>query len=140
MDNLQKLEKITTELLAVFEISSPPVPIESMLQHPKPQMWETLDITQLSGTFLTIKERYSPRMSLARLLARHAAASVWGKEHGLYDVLQEEPQHLNAFARMLLMPAEMVQELRSGAFNPTTMSMVFEIPEEDARLRLQDLL
>ena len=46
---------------------------------------------------------------------------------------------LYAFARMIVMPREMVDSLSPAARNATTMSMRFEVPEEDARQRLQDL-
>jgi hypothetical protein len=40
---------------------------------------------------------------------------------------------------MLVMPSTMVKALSSGARTPTAMSMHFEVPEEDARLRLDEL-
>jgi hypothetical protein len=137
-EQFKQLETIATELIGAFTIAAPPVPVESMLQKPLPEMWETVDITQLSGTFLSIRDHYSPRMSLARLLARHAAVSAWGKQRGLPALLRDEDL-LRAFARMLVMPAEMVNNLTSGARNAQAMSMHFEVPVDDARLRLQEL-
>jgi hypothetical protein len=134
----KQLEVIATELIESFDIKAPPIPIESMLQHPKPDMWEEVDIAKLSGGFLNIKEIYSPRMSLARLLARHIANSDWGKARGIPEMLKAEDQ-MHAFARMLIMPRDMVKALSSGARMPTTMSFHFEVPEEDARLRLVEL-
>lgn len=138
MSDINKLEAIATEVIDTFDIKSPPIPIESMLQHPKPDMWQEVDIAKLSGGFLSIKEIYSPRMSLARLLARHIATSEWGKTHQLREILIDEEQ-IYAFARMLIMPMAMVKALSSGARAPTTMSFHFEVPEEDARLRLSEL-
>lgn len=138
MDDLKQLEAITAELLEAFEISAPPVPIESMLQRPRAGMWEEVDINQLSGSFLSIKEQFSPRMSLARLLVRHIASSPWGRERGLMRLLKSD-ELIRTFARMLVMPHDMVVALSGGARNPMTMSMHFEVPEEDARVRLQEL-
>lgn len=138
MADHKQLETIASELITTFEIISPPIPIESMLQHPKPDMWEEVDITKLSGGFLSIKETYSPRMSLARLLARHIVSSDWGKERGMFAMIRTD-EDLHAFARMLIMPQAMVKALSSGARTPTTMSLHFEVPEEDARLRLNEL-
>lgn len=135
----EKLESIATEVIRAFRISAPPIPIESMLRRPVNQMWEELDITQLSGGFLNIKDRYSPRMSLARLLARHIANSAWGRERGLASLLQSE-ELIQAFARMLIMPSEMVESLTVSMRNPSTMGLHFEVPEEDALIRLQELL
>jgi hypothetical protein len=109
-----------------------------MLQRPKEGMWEQVDINQLSGSFLSIREVYSPRMSLARLLVRHVASSPWGRERGLMRILKSEDL-VRTFARMLIMPREMVLALSAGARNPTTMSMHFEVPEDDARTRLHEL-
>ena len=90
MSQLEQLESIATELVAEFEVSSAPVPIETMLQNPKDGMWEQVDITQLSGSFLSLKDRYSPRMSIARLLAKHLTTCEWGQERGVFELLRTE--------------------------------------------------
>ena len=135
---MKPLENITEEICEAFEVYAPPVPIELMLQKPPDGMWEEIDVTQLSGSFLSISERYSPRMSLSRLLARQIAASDWGKERNIDQILGNQ-EALNAFARMLLMPRDMVEGLTSNMRNPQTMSMHFEVPESDARERLFEL-
>lgn len=139
--NLDKhqLEAISQEICDVFDIYAPPVPIELMLRQPKENMWQEVDVTQLSGSFLSIKERFSPRMSLARLLVRHIATSDWGKERDIHIVLDDEDL-LNSFARMLLMPSEMVEGLTNSMRNPKTMSNHFEVPESEAQERLLDLV
>lgn len=141
MADRNQLENIATELIQIFEINTPPVPIEIMLQRPKPDMWKEVDITELSVGFLRGGGHYSPRMSLARLLARHVVHSEWGEHRGLKDVLKEGDgdETLRAFARMLIMPVEMVKALTPSARIPITMSMHFEVPEEDAKQRLDEL-
>ena len=139
MNELQKLEKIASELINVYGITTPPVPVETMLRKPHNNMWKQVDINQLSGTFLSITDHFSPRMSLARLLARHAAYSNWGRERELDQLLAADPENIRAFARMLIMPMAMVSGLSNAARNPTTMSMKFEVPESDARTRLLEL-
>jgi hypothetical protein len=139
MDDRKALETIAEELIAAFEITAPPVPVETMLQKPKENMWNKVDVNQLSGTFLSIRDMYSPRMSLARLLARHVASSEWGKARNLTQILIRDEELIKAFARMIVMPAAMVSALSSGARNPSAMSMHFEVPEDDARARLIDL-
>lgn len=139
MSDNQQLETYASELIDTFEIKTPPVPVESMLHDPKEGMWEQVDVTQLSGTFLSFSSQYSPRMSLARMLVRHIMTSEWGKSRQL-DTLIGDDDTLAAFARMIIMPQEMVKDLSSGGRNPTTMSLQFEVPEEDARMRLQDML
>lgn len=138
LSDLEKLETIAAELIAEFEIHSAPVPIETILQNPKDGMWEKVDITQLSGSFLSLKERYSPRMSIARLLARHLATCLWGRERGLFELLREG-DNLNNFARMLIMPRPIVEHVSSAARNPKTMSLQFEVPEDDVRIRLDEI-
>ncbi len=141
MTDMIQLETIAGELIKTFEIQNPPIPIEIMLQRPKPDMWDEVDITELSVGFLKTGGHFSPRMSLARLLARHIVQSDWGHRRGLQDILKQDKNEelLRAFARMLIMPAEMVKSLSAGARTPITMSMHFEVPEDDARLRLKEL-
>ncbi len=141
MTDLKQIETIATELIHIFEINSPPVPIEIMLQRPKPDMWDEVDITELSVGFLKGGSPYAPRMSLARLLARHVMHSEWGVIRGLEAVLKQPDGEkiVYAFARMLVMPSEMVKSLSPSARVPITMSMHFEVPEDDAKQRLEEL-
>lgn len=138
MADLPPLEIVASEVIETFDIKAPPVPIESMLQHPKPGMWEEVDITRLSGGFLSIKDPYSPRMSLTRLLARHIIQSQWGQTRKMQDIVTSDTD-VHTFARMLIMPLAMVRALSNSARNPTTMSLHFEVPEDDARQRLIEL-
>lgn len=141
MTDLNQIETVASELIQTFEITSPPIPIEIMLQRPKPDMWHEVDITELSVGFLRAGGHFSPRMSLARLLARHIIQSDWGEKHGLRELFKEDKDEslLKAFARMLIMPAEMVTALAPSARTPITMSIHFEVPEDDARQRLKEL-
>jgi hypothetical protein len=139
MNDMNRLEQVAKELLDTFDVKTPPIPIESMLAYPKDGMWEEVDITQLSGTFLSLSDRFTPRMSFARLLARQVATCPWGKDRGILNIFKQNEELIHTFARMIIMPADMVTALSSGALNPTAMSMKFEVPEDDARLRLKDL-
>jgi hypothetical protein len=132
------LEEIAQEICEEFEAFAAPIPVELMLQQPPENMWEEIDVAQLSGSFLSIKERYSPRMSLARLLVRHIAASEWGKARGLDKILGDS-ELLNAFARMILMPKEMISGLTTAMKTPQSVSLRFEVPESDAKDRLIEL-
>jgi hypothetical protein len=139
MVDLNTLEKITNELIDIYGIKTPPVPIESMLQRPPMKgMWDDLDASMLSGSFINVTDRYSPRMSLARLLARHIVSTGWGKERGLTEIAGDEAT-LYTFARMLMMPSNMLATLSPSARTPEWMSLHFEVPLEDAELRLQEL-
>jgi hypothetical protein len=139
METWNQLEAIANEVMEAFEVYAPPVPIEVMLQQPPPGMWDVVDVTQLSGSFLSIKDKFSPRMSLARLLTRHVAASEWGRARGLFTTLQEG-DNLQRFARMLIMPSEMMMGLTSSQRSASFVSNHFEVPEEDASQRLIELL
>jgi hypothetical protein len=136
--NFDILEEIAQEICDEFEAFAPPIPVELMLQQPPENMWDEIDVAQLSGSFLSIKERYSPRMSLARLLVRHIAASEWGISRGLDKILGDS-ELLNAFARMLLMPKEMILGLTTTMKTPQAISLRFEVPESDAKDRLIEL-
>ncbi len=137
-DKYARLEAIAQELIDIYQIKLPPVPIESILQSPKSGMWDEVNVGQLSGTFLNIRERYSPRMSIARLLARHITQSNWGEEQGLFDLIKEQGD-LSAFARMLILPKQLLENVNEEALNPSLISLQFEVPEDDARIRLEEL-
>lgn len=136
-----QLEAIATEFIEIFEIHTPPVPIEIMLQRPKNDMWEEVDISELSVGFLKGGGHFSPRMSLARLLARHVVQSEWGAQRGLPELFKQGSwdEMTKAFARMLIMPIGMIKALTPEARTPLTMSMHFEVPEDDAKQRLDEL-
>lgn len=136
--NNEQLEALAQELCDTFEIYAPPVPVELMLRQPKENMWDEVDPSQLSGTFMNLSERFSPRMSLARLLVRHITMSEWGKQHNLPAVIVDK-ESINNFARKILMPREMVEGLTASMRNPTTMSTHFEVPESDAEERLLEM-
>ena len=138
MSNRKALDAVASELVKAFDVKIPPVPVESMLQRPPDGMWKELDVRKLSGTFLNIRDIYSPRMSLCRLLVRHIINSEWGKERQLHELIKAE-DHVHRFARMILMPQEMINALSPGARNPIAVSMQFEVPEDEARLRLQEI-
>lgn len=137
MTSRNTLEAVANELIDVFEIKSPPIPIENILQHPKPDMWSKVDITKLSSGFL-IRDVHSPRMSLARLLVRHIVLSPWGQDRQADELIRSE-EDIHTFARMLMMPQKMLAFLSPGARTAATMAFHFEVPEEEARLRLEEL-
>lgn len=132
------LENTAEELMRLFRVQLPPVPIEAMLQNPLPGMWEEVDISQVSGSFLNISSPYLPRMSLARVLARHIASSAWGEERGLRTVLGNS-QAVSALARAVIMPRSMLDALAPAALTETTVSDHFEVPLKEAAARLSEL-
>lgn len=137
----QQLEGIASELIAEFGIVEPPVPIEVMLQNPKPDMWQNVvNMQNLTQSFLTSQGPLGARMSLARLLARELARSPWGEARDL-DVLLGGAQEtrLYSFARMIVMPLEMVNAMPANNRNPVAFALQFDVPEEDAGERLADL-
>lgn len=139
MTEVEQLETYADELMEIFGVSEPPIPLEPILQDPPGGLWKQVDITQLSGTFLAMTSPYSPRMSVARLLARHVANSGWGKERDLGEMFTGSKELLHAFARMLIMPRSMVKAATDGELNPSTLSLIFEAPEDDAGIRLEEL-
>ncbi len=135
MDNLKQLEAIASELIRAFDVSEPPVPVEQILQNPKPTMWEEVNVNQLTGSFLSVRDRFSPRMSMTRLLARHVIMSDWGRERNLPELINHDETLIRDFARMLIMPSSLLAAMTSR--NPVTVSVNFEVPEDDAEARLK---
>ena len=137
-DQTPVIEAAIVELMAAFDVTEPPVPVEIMLQRPKAGMWKEINLAELSTAFINIKQRYSPRMSVARLLARSAIRSEWGERNNLTSIGNTDDA-LRALARAILMPKSMVEHLAPASRTPIALSMRFEVPEEDAKQRLQDL-
>lgn len=137
-DSLETFEAAVSDLMTAFDVVRPPVPVELMLQRPRPGMWNEVNLSELSMSFINVMQRHSPRMSVARLLARHVCRSVWGEQHGLHQFADSEDD-VRALARAIVMPRAMIAELPPAVCNPLDISSQFEVPEEDARLRLNEL-
>lgn len=137
-DYLKLAETAVNDLLVAFDVTTPPVPVEIMLQRPKAGMWKQINLSELSVAFINVKQVHSPRMSIARLLVRYICRSDWGDKHHIAPLITDDGM-LKAFARSLLMPRSMLDGMLDSQRVPMTISARFEVPEEDARLRLIDL-
>jgi hypothetical protein len=137
-NSLKRLEQIANALIKAFEIQAPPVPVETMLQKPRAGMWQDVNVSQLTGSFLSIRDKYSPRMSVARLLARHVMTSAWGQEQDIPALIGGDEEMLRAFARMIIMPDELMRGMSAASRNPVAMGMYFEVPEDEAEHRLRE--
>jgi hypothetical protein len=135
---LDIFETAVRQLIIAFEVERPPVPIELMLKRPKPNMWQEVNLSDLSISFINIKHLHSPRMSVARLLARHMCRSAWGQAQGLAPYSDDE-EAVRALARALVMPFSMLAELSFNSRTEIMISSRFEVPEDDVRLRLIEL-
>src|SRR5258708_39120945 len=82
-DQLPVIEAAINELMTAFDVTDPPIPIEIMLQRPKAGMWKEINLSELSTAFINVRQRYSPRMSVARLLARLACRHDCGDRRNL---------------------------------------------------------
>ena len=111
---------------------------EFQILSPRKGMWSEIDLSEMSATFLNLYDRYAPRMSTVRLLARNIARSDWGKERGLANLLAEF-EHVHLFARAIIIPKQFLDALDEEVYEKTAISLRFEVPEEDAQARLADL-
>ena len=132
------LDAVIAELLDAYAVRRAPVPIEAILQQPHPEMWEQVDLAELSGTFYALNDPFGPRLALARLLIRLLAGSSWGAQRGLAE-LDGNPAAVYRAARSLLMPRAMVVEMPAAALNPATVSTLFQVPQSEAEQRLIEL-
>src|SRR5947207_1033477 len=127
-DQLAIIEAAINDLLTAFDVFDPPVPVEIMLQRPKAGMWKEVNLSELSTAFINIRQRYSPRMSVARLLARMACRSDWGEQRKLAEIGNSD-EGMRALARAILMPKVMLDKLAPASRTPIAISMRFEVPE-----------
>jgi hypothetical protein len=135
---LNLIDPVVAELLSAFDVDRPPVPVELMLQRPREGMWPEIDLSEMSATFLNLFDRYAPRMSAVRLLSRNVARSQWGRERDLGQML-EDGELLNLLSRAIIMPRHLLEVMDLELRDPEIISLKFEVPLEDARLRLVDL-
>lgn len=136
-ETLTLIEVAVNDLMIAFDVTTPPVPVEIILQRPKAGMWKEINLSELSGAFIRVGQRYSPRMSIARLLVRYILRSEWGAQHGLLAIGQDE-KSLHALSRAILIPRSMIAS-EAISYHPGVISTRFEIPEDDARLRLIEM-
>jgi len=134
----EQIERVVDEIMKAFDVDNPPVPVELMLERPRIGLWPRADLAQLTSSFLVMTDRFSPRMSVARLLARHIAVSDWGKERNLADVYSSK-NLTNQFARALMMPRQMVAATQETGQSEHALINRFEIPTNDYKLRLIEL-
>lgn len=132
------LENAVKDLLAAFDVNTSPIPVELMLQRPKAGMWKEVNLSELSTSFINVRQRYSPRMSVGRLLARFICRSDWGDRHQLKG-FAENDEMIRALARAILIPKNMLDLIPPASRSTMAVSMRFEVPEDDARQRLLDL-
>jgi len=132
------IDPVVNEVLSIFDVTRAPVPVELMLQRPREETWPPVDIAEMSVSFLNLHDRYAPRMSAVRLLARNIARCEWGQQRGL-KILFEDFEYINLFARAIIMPRKLLDLVSDDDFDRMTLSTRFEMPEEDAQARLADL-
>src|SRR5262245_47525573 len=132
------IETAVKDLVKAFDVSTPPIPVELMLQRPKPGMWKEINLSELSTSFINVRQRYSPRMSVGRLLARSICRSEWGDRHQLKSYIEDD-EAIRALARAILVPKDMLDLIPPASRSTMAVSMRFEVPEDDARQRLLDL-
>jgi hypothetical protein len=137
-DTLTVFEAAIDELLTAFDVERAPVPVELMLQRPRPGMWREVNLTDLSLSFINVSERFSPRMSVARLLARHISRGEWGAARGLAPYAESE-EDIRMLARAIVMPRAFLDALHSEGLDVVTISERLEVPEEDVLQRLEEL-
>jgi hypothetical protein len=136
-DTLAQIEAAVNDLLTAFDVITPPVPVEIMLQRPKAGMWKEVNLSELSAAFINVRQRFSPRMSIARLLVRHILRSDWAASRNLAPLLNDD-EAIRAFARAILMPRALLAG-KTASRDPAVLSTRFELPEDDVILRLNDL-
>lgn len=141
MTDWNRLEAVVSNLLELYEITSAPIPLEKILQTSRVGLWESVDLSDLSIGFfapMSLSSLYAPRMSLARMIGRMIVQSDWGRERGVPELLSDDGE-MHAFARILVMPASMVDALPPANKTLEVLSEYFEVPQSDVELRLADL-
>lgn len=136
MTEYEALEDAADALIAAFDITTPPVPIDTMMMTPRAGMWPKIDLSQLTLSFTARGDRFAPRISIARLIVRHLIQTEWGQAHNLHQLIGDDPSRIIDFGRMVLMPRALLNQMTDKDQTPINVSMAFMVPEDDAEARL----
>ncbi|HEY4689134.1 MAG TPA: hypothetical protein VIK33_07460 [Anaerolineae bacterium] len=134
-----ELEAVACELLEMHGVDRPPVPIEDILRRPAADLWRP-DLVDLSVQSFDANERYAVRPTIARLVARYAAETVWARRRGWVGAGGLSTDEIHYLGRALLMPKPWMAELSAGERTPSSVRVHFHVPVPDAAKRLIELL
>ncbi len=137
MTEFAALEDAADALIAAFEVTTPPVPIDTIMVTPRPGMWPKIDLSQLTLSFTARGDRFAPRISVARLVVRQLVYTDWGKQHRLPELVGDDPSRIIDFGRMILMPRSLIDAMPAKEQTPIGVAMSFMVPEDDAEARLK---
>jgi len=132
------LETVVEELITEYHILEAPIRVEQILQYPLDGMGASLQVSKMSTGFIQINKPFAPRMALARWLARQLIKSDWGIARQLDQVLTGEIR-IKVFARILLMPRQMIMALQKESRTVVTLVNYFQVPPEEAKQRLEEI-
>ncbi len=133
-----QIEKLATDLLARYEITAPPVPIENILRDPLLDLWD-VDPSQMSSSFGHGVFRYAPRLAQARLLYRAIADSQAARDAGLLAPWPAASREIKYFSRCLLLPENWIKQLPDIDRSVEAVSEKFHVPPFDVIVRLGEL-
>jgi hypothetical protein len=136
------MEYATLRVLEAYEIDSPPILIERMLQIPIPALSQPLLFHLIAQPMIdgVVKPHYTPKVYLAQLLAVQIGTSDWGRES--LRVRREwvlDPVCREKFGRILMMPAHMMHLFSANEPTDEDLHLMFDVPVDQAALRLGEL-
>jgi hypothetical protein len=130
------LAAVADALVALFEITEPPVPVEMMMNNPRPGLWTHTDFSQLTFSFAIRGDRHAPRISMARMIVRLMIDTEFGRKYRLPELIGISPERITEMARLILVPDILLNHLPQSEHNAIAVAMTFMIPEDDAEARL----
>lgn len=133
-----KIEKFAIDLLARYQVATPPVPIDDMLRDPLLDLWDA-DSSKLSSSFGHGIFRYAPRLAEARLLYRAISESDAARAAGLAAPWPATSREIKYFSRCLLLPEAWIRELPESEQSVEAISEKFHVPPFDVIVRLGEL-
>lgn len=131
-EDQQRIEQLSTRLVAHYDFKRPPVPVEKVLSDP-PDGLNSVDISDLSLVFGIGEHRYEYRMAMARLLYREIcrASSNWTEG---FPYSNEAARY---FAASLLVPVQWATKFARRPFiSLQQLSEEFQVPEYAMASRL----
>jgi len=133
-----RLEHLAMELLRISNALRLPVPVEEIYQKPPYDLWH-ID-PHMPAPYLTFSnDPLQNRLETGRAIARLIGECQWATRLRLLGDSPLSAGEVEVFALAVLMPTALLAGLNERQRNPSSVSMLFQLPLIETTVRLAEL-
>ncbi|MBN1681716.1 MAG: hypothetical protein JW966_15655 [Anaerolineae bacterium] len=133
-----RLEYLATQLLTLSRALRLPVPIEDILYSPPLDLWH-INPDQPPPCLMQTHDPLIKRLEMARTVARLVGESGWEPRQRLLGSQSFSRNESDIFCMALLIPTALLAGLNEQQRLPGRVSCLFQVPDEQAAIRLVEL-